>query len=62
MKMKIPVFLVILLLSSAVHLTLYGGTTGKITGQITDAGTGEALIGLWHRDAKEAIGGQTTDL
>ena len=45
MKMKIPIFLVVLLLSSAVHRTLYGGTTGKITGQITDAGTREALIG-----------------
>ena len=45
MKVKFPIFVVVLLFISVVQNSLYGGTTGKITGQITDAGTREALIG-----------------
>jgi hypothetical protein len=45
MKVKISVFLFTLLLFSLIQMPLYGGTTGKITGIIADAGNGESLAG-----------------
>lgn len=45
MKARNPISLLVLLLCLVVQNLVYGGTTGKIAGKITDAGTGEALIG-----------------
>jgi outer membrane receptor for ferrienterochelin and colicin len=46
MKIKIIVFLLAFLLFSLSKLLVYAGTTGKIAGQVTDAETGEPLIGV----------------
>jgi hypothetical protein len=45
MKVKISVFLFVLLLFSLIQIPLYGGTTGKIAGIITDDESGESLAG-----------------
>ena len=44
--MRFNRYLIIILLSATIQTGLIAGTTGKIVGQVTDAETGEPLIGL----------------
>jgi len=46
MKVKFTIYLLVLLLFSVGQSTMFGGTTGKITGKITDAENGEPLAGV----------------
>ncbi|MGD8782201.1 MAG: TonB-dependent receptor [Ignavibacteria bacterium] len=45
MKVRITNFLFVLLLFTVCQSLLYAGTTGKLAGVVTDAGTGEPLFG-----------------
>ena len=45
MKVKITVFLFAMLVLIVGQYVLYAGTTGKISGKVTDKETGEPLIG-----------------
>lgn len=46
MKKLYPFTLLVFLLFSAFHATLFAGITGKIAGKVTDPATGEPLIGI----------------
>jgi outer membrane receptor protein involved in Fe transport len=46
MKVKLTIFLIALLGCTAVVSAVYAGTTGKISGVMTDAATGESLVGV----------------
>ena len=57
--MRLPVWLNVLLISGLilVNMPLSAGTTGKVTGQVTDETTGENLVGANIILAGTSLGG-----